>query len=124
MNVKPAFIYGAATCVLYGIGLLFIPTIMFSWFGLTLTKDLTFFFFFFGAALLGYAVIFWMTRGDLPSEARRYIILGEVVHSLIATIIWIIAIVGGIGNTLMFLPLFSHASLAIWFGILYFNGAK
>ena len=124
MNVKPAFIYGAVTCVVYGIGLLFIPTTMFSWFGLTLPQDLTFFAQIFGAALLGYTVIFWMTRGDTPSEARRNVILGEVVHSFIATIVWIMALVAGIGNMLMFLPLFSHASLVIWFGFLYFKGAK
>jgi hypothetical protein len=124
MNVKPAFIYGAVTCVVYGIGLIFIPSTMLSWFDLTLTQELTLLAQIFGAALLGYAVIFWMTRGDTPSEARRIIILGEVVHSLIATILWIIAIVGGIGNALMFLPLFSHVSLVIWFGLLYFKGAK
>ena len=124
MNVKPAFVYGAVTCVVYGIGLIFIPSTMLSWFDLTLTQELTLLAQIFGAALLGFAVIFWMTRGDTPSEARRNIILGEVVHSLIATILWIIAIVGGIGNTLMYLPLFSHVSLVIWFGFLYFKGAK
>lgn len=124
MKVKPAFIYGAVSMLLYGIGLLFIPSIMFSWFGLTLPKDLTFIAQVFGAALLGYAVIFWMSKDDMPSEARRNIILGEVVHSLIATIIWIYAIVMGIGNTLMFLPLLSHLSMAIWFGFLYYKGVK
>ena len=113
MNVKPAFIYGAISMVLYGIGLLFIPVMMFSWFGLTLPKDLAFFAQIFASALIGYAVIFWMSQGNLPSKARRNIILGETVHSGIATIIWIIAIVMGIGNALMFLPLFSHLSLAI-----------
>lgn len=124
MNVKPAFIYGAITCLLYGIGLLFIPVIMFSWFGLALPSELTFFSQIFAAALIGFAVIFWMSQGNMPSEARRNIILGETVHSGIATIIWIIAIIMGIGNALMFLPLFSHLSLAIWFGYLYWKGAK
>jgi hypothetical protein len=124
MNVKPAFIYGAISMVLYGIGLLFIPVLMFSWFALELPKDLVFFPQIFGAALLGYAVIFWTAQGDMPSEARRRIILGEVVHSGIATIIWIIAIIQGLGNSLMYLPLLSHLSLAIWFGYLYFKGAK
>ena len=124
MNVKPAFIYGSISCVLYGIGLLFIPKIMFSWFGLTLPDNLVFFSQIFAAALLGYAVMFWMVQGNMPSVARRNIILGETIHSGIATIIWIIAIITGIGNALMFLPLFSHLSLAIWFGYLYFRGAN
>jgi hypothetical protein len=124
MNVKPAFIYGAISMALYGIGLLFIPAIMFSWFGLALPGDLTFFAQIFAAALLGYAVMFGTAQGDMPSEARRRMILGEIVHSAIATIIWIIAIIQGIGNALMFLPLFSHLSLAIWFGYLYYKGAK
>jgi hypothetical protein len=124
MNIKPAFIYGAISMVLYGIGLLFIPVFMFSWFALTLPKDLSFFAQVFGAALLGYAVIFWLAKGDMPSNARRQIILGETVHSGIATIIWIVAIIQGIGNFLMFLPLLSHLSCAIWFGYLYAKGAK
>jgi hypothetical protein len=124
MNVKPAFIYGAISMVVYGIGLLFIPVLMFSWFGLTLPNDLRFVAQIFAASLLGYAVMFWATQGNMPSEARRRIILGEIVHSVIATIIWIIAIIASIGNALMFLPLFSHLSLAIWFGYLYYKGAE
>jgi hypothetical protein len=108
--------------VVYGIGLIFIPTTMLSWFDLTLTQELTLLAQIFGGALIGYAVIFWMTQGDAPSKTRKTIILGEVVHSLIATILWVIAIVGGVGNTLMYLPLFSHVSLVIWFGYLYIKG--
>lgn len=124
MKIKAAFIAGAIFALIFGIGLAFLPNFMVGLFEVSLNEIGIHNARIFGAALIGLAVIFWQVRKDMPSEARRNIILGETVHSGIASIFWIIALVQGLGNWLMWIPFLCHLVLAIWFGYLYVKGAK
>jgi hypothetical protein len=124
MKIKAAFIAGAIFAIIFGIGLAFLPNIMIDLFDVSLNEDGIHIARIFGAALIGFAVIFWQVSKDVPSEARRNIILGETVHSGIASIFWIIALVQGLGNWLMWFPFLCHLVLALWFGYLYIKGAK
>lgn len=124
MKVKAAFIFGAILAIFFGISLAFFPNWSADIFDLEFTVDSIHIVRIFGAALIGFAVIFWQVRDDAPSEARRNIMLGEIFHSGIASIFWIIALIQGLGNFLMWVPAFSHFILTIWFGYLYIKGAK
>ncbi|MFU8771748.1 MAG: hypothetical protein ACNA8H_04925 [Anaerolineales bacterium] len=124
MNVKPAFIYLALAGVIFGLLFTLIPALTLSIFEISLSTEGLFFVRLFGAALIGYSVIAWSARDDPPSEARRHIILGEIYHSGIATIILVFGLIQGIGNLLLLLPLAVHLSLTLWFGYLYIRGTK
>ena len=124
MNVKPAFIYLALAGVIFGLLFTLIPALTLSIFEISLSTEGLFFVRLFGAALIGYSVITWSARDDPPSEAHQHIILGEIYHSGIATIILVFGLIQGIGNLLLLLPLAVHLSLTLWFGYLYIRGAK
>jgi hypothetical protein len=124
MKVKPAFIFGAILMMFFGVLLTLLPNFSADLFGMVFNADGTHIGRIFGAALIGFGVIFWQVRNDVPSEARRNIILGETIHSGIATIFWVIALVQGLGNFLMWVPLLGHLVAFIWFGYLYIKGAK
>lgn len=124
MKIKVAFIAGAIFAIIFGIWLAFLPNILSDVFDVSLNEDAIHITRIFGAALIGYAVIFWQVRNDMPSESRRNIILGETIHSGIASIFWIFALVQGLGNSLMWFPFLGHLGLFIWFGYLFFKGAK
>jgi hypothetical protein len=124
MKVKVAFIAGAIFAIFFGICLSIFPQWSADIFGLETNVGFLHIIRIFGAALIGFAVILWQVRDDAPSEARRNIILGEIFHSGIASIFWIIALVQGLGNALMWIPALGHFILTIWFGYLYIKGAK
>jgi len=124
MKIKAAFIAGAIFAIIFGIWLAFLPNTLPGIFDIALNEDGILIARIFGASLIGWAVIFWQVRQDMPSEARRNVILGETVHSGIASIFWIIALFQGMGNWMMWIPFLGHLGLAIWFGYLYFQGAK
>jgi hypothetical protein len=124
MKVKPAFIFCAVMMVIFGLLFVIIPTIALSLFDISLSAEGNAMVRLFGASLIGYAVMLWLAKGDIPSEARRHMILGETTHSAIATVIIIISMIQGIGNYLVAIPLIVHLVCAVWFGYLYGKGAK
>jgi hypothetical protein len=124
MKIRPAFFCAAFFSGVFGLLLTFVPGFSASLFDIELNEGGLFITKIFGAALLGYSIIFWLIKDDSPSEARRNIILGDTVHSGIASIFWIVALFQGFGNLLILIPLLGHLGLAIWFGYLYLKGAK
>ncbi|MFQ5885642.1 MAG: hypothetical protein ACE5II_00240, partial [Anaerolineae bacterium] len=53
-----------------------------------------------GATLLGNAVVFWFARNPEDSEARRGIVLGQVISFAIAFILNLLGQLSGVMNTL------------------------
>ena len=124
MNLKPPFIYGSIAALIFGLLFVFIPSLALSAFDISLSIEGNFFVRLFGASLLGIGVMSWLAKDAPPSEVRRHMILGEIVHSGFATIIFVFGLIQGIGNLLMILPFLIHLSLTLWWGYLYSKGAK
>jgi hypothetical protein len=124
MKVKLAFTLCAIAWVLFGLPFVFFPSFAMSLFNIYLDVWGYFMVRLFGAALIGFAVISWTLKDDPPSEARRHVILGETVHSAIATIVFIYGAILGFESFLSFIPLVIHLIFAVWFGYLYLKGAK
>lgn len=124
MKVKPAFIFLALAGIIFGLLFTLIPAFALSFFDISLPTEGIFLVRLFGAALIGYGFIAWFAKDVPPSEARRYIILGETIHSGIATIIFVLGLIQGIGNLVLLLPFIVHLFLTLWFGYLYFKGAN
>ena len=93
MKVKPAFIFCAVMMVIFGLLFVIIPAIALSLFDISLSAEGIAMVRLFGASLVGYAVMLWLSKGDMPSEARRHMILGETTHSAIATVILFISMI-------------------------------
>lgn len=124
MNLKIPFIYGAIAALIFGLLFVIIPSLTLSIFDISLSNEGIFFVRLFGASLFGIGVMSWLAKDAPPSEARRHIILGEIFHSGIASILFIFGLIQGIGNLLMVAPFMLHLSLTLWWGYLYMKGAK
>ena len=116
MKVKTAFICAHILCLAYGLLCGGFTRFAASFFGIELGEAGMFITRIFGAALLGFTAIFLYARNEPHSPARQSIIIGEWIHSTIAVIFWIDALIRGIGDMLIIIPLLSHLVLAIWFG--------
>jgi hypothetical protein len=124
MNVKIPFVYGAIAALIFGLLFVVIPEYTLSMFDISLSNEGNFFIRLFGASLFGIGVMSWLAKDAPPSDARRHIILGEIFHSGIASIIFVFGFIQGIGNLLMIAPFLIHLSLTLWWGYLYIKGAK
>jgi hypothetical protein len=118
MKVKVAFIYCAFIMGIFGLLFVLIPALSLSLFAISLSQEGIFLVRIFGAALVGYAFILWLAKDEMYSPSIRAILAGEIIHSGIASVIFVIAIIQGIGNLLMIMPLFCHLSCALWFAYL------
>ena len=124
MNLKAPFIYGSIAALVFGLLFVFIPSFTLSLFDISLSIEGDFFVRLFGASLFGIGVMSWLAKDAPPSDARRHMILEEIFHSGIATIIFVFGFFQGIGNLLMIFPFVIHLSLTLWWGYLYLKGAK
>lgn len=118
MKIKAAFLCAHFFCLIFGLLCGGLPLWTASFFGIELNEGGIFVGRIFGAALLGFAAIFLYARNEAHSEARIAIIYGETIHSLMAAIFWIEALIRGFGNLFILIPLLGHLGLAIWFGYL------
>ena len=118
MKIKAAFIYCALIMGIFGLLFVLIPAFSLSLFAISLSTEGIFMVRIFGAALVGYAVILWLAKDEAFSSATRAIMTGEVIHSGIASVFFVIGLIQGLGNFLMIMPLFCHLSCAFWFAYL------
>jgi hypothetical protein len=124
MKVKLPFTLVAIAWLLFGLPFVFVPEFAMSLFSISLEFWGYFMVRLFAASLLGFAVISWLVKDDPPSEARRHIMLGEAVHSAIATIIFVYGAIVGFASSLSYIPGLLHLIFAFWFGYLFFKGEK
>ena len=115
MKTKAAFTCASLFCFIFGLLSGGLTQFTASLFDIELNEGGIFVARIFGAALLGFSAVFLYARNESHSEARHSIIIGEAIHSGIAAIIWIEALIRGFGNLLILIPLLGHLGLAIWF---------
>ncbi|MDZ7336125.1 MAG: hypothetical protein ONB32_13320 [candidate division KSB1 bacterium] len=117
MKIKGWFIYCAIVLAVFGVPFLLIPKPALSLFAVTLTEaEAIMMVRVFGAALIGLALIAWMTRNEPSSKARQAIVLGQCVESAIAFVVLLAGKLSGIGSALGWLPVLIHLSMALGFG--------
>lgn len=124
MKVKLAFTLAAIAWILFGLPFVIVPGFAMSLFNISLDVWGEFMVRLFGGALISLAVINWLVKDNPPSEARRTIILGEFVHSAIASLVFVYGLTIGFASVLSYIPFLLHVIFAVWFGYLYFKGAK
>lgn len=73
-----------------------------------------------GAAFLGFAVINWLARNTVESEARRAIVVASFVSTAIGFLVAIMDAIDGVGNALIWLSVVLYLLLALGFGYFQF----
>lgn len=124
MKVKPALIADSLNSLIFGLVFVLAPVFALSTFDISLSPDGLFFVRIFGTTIISNAVMNWLAKDAPPSLARRHIILGDALHSVFTTILFVFALIQGFGNALTFIPFVIHLFLSVWFGLLYFKGAS
>lgn len=117
--VIAAILYGV-----FGIGMVLIPGQVFTPQGITLNDGGQLLARTFGAALIGFAVIFWQARRSENSSALRPILLGNAIYILIEVIVLVLGVLSGVGNALAWPGIVIDLLLLVGFGYFYFQLAR
>ncbi len=87
MTLKLLFTISTILCVLFGLAFLLAPVQIMSVYGIDLDISAQYIARYYGAAFLGFGLIFWFTRnGDPQDKIMRGILLGGLVVNIIALI--------------------------------------
>ncbi len=100
MTLRNFFIVKAVITLCFGASFVLAPALLLSMYGVTLSAAGILLARLLGAALLGYAVVAWSARNAEDSEARRGIVLGELIHTAIGFIVILLAQLAGLMNPL------------------------
>jgi hypothetical protein len=116
VKIRTLFILAAVVQGLFGLGFLLIPETLTSFYGNTLGQGGVIFARLFGTALLALAATFWFARDAEESEARRAIIIGGLVNSLIGFLVALYSQVTGMVNELGWSTVIIYFLFAVDFG--------
>jgi len=118
VKFKTAFIANAVPLLLEGLGLLIVPSLLVSLFGVTLTPGGVFMTRFFGAAMIGLAWMSYKAREADDSEVLDGVIQGTIIVWAVSAVI---ALTGFLAGTVNFMSLSTMGMgilFAVWFAYL------
>lgn len=121
MKLNSFLVVKAIISLVFGIGFVLIPVVVWSFYGMTVDSVAVFTTRFFGACLIGIGLICWFTR-NADSDALKRIILSLFVADTIGFIVALTGQLSGIMNA------FGWIAVAIWLflalGLGYFRFIK
>ena len=121
MQIRRVFIFAAVVQTIFGLGFLLIPETISTFYGNTLSQGGVVFARLFGTAILALAAIFWFARDAEESEARRAIVIGGFVNSLIGFLVALFSQVTGMVNALGWSTVLIYLFFAMDFGYFMFK---
>lgn len=106
----------------FGLGLLFVPTVFMSQYGIALDAGGSVVTRVLGAAVLSFAVVFYLNR-HLPAgePAQHHLLAANFLYNLIDIPILLLAVLGGTMNAMGWVPLIVHIFLAASMGYFAFG---
>jgi hypothetical protein len=110
----------AAVCLVFGVILLLVPSILMSILGVKLDAGGELMARLYGAALFGNLILTWLARRDTGSLTLRASILGLFVYDAIGFIVALIAVLTGVMNALGWGIVIVYLLLAIGYGYFQF----
>jgi hypothetical protein len=116
MTLKKLLIYNVIVTIPFGAGLVLIPKILLSLFGLTLDPGGSAIARLFGSALIFVGLLCWFARNAGESQARRAIVLASFLECSLGCIIALLIQLSGILNALGWAIVLLYLSLALWYG--------
>ena len=97
----------------FGLGLLTIPALFMSQYGVTLNDSGVLMSRILGSALFAYAIIFYLNRNIPIAEKTQYnILLGSIIYNVLDTPIVLMAVLHGTMNAMGYVPIVLHLFLA------------
>ena len=100
MSFRTLLIIKAGVCLVFGILLLFTPSVLFALLGGELVGAGVFTAREYGAALIGTLLLTWFAKGVSAHDARRAILLDLLVYDAIGVVITLQVVVSGVLNVL------------------------
>ncbi len=100
MTFRTLLIIKAAVCLIFGLCLLLIPTVLFNLLGTALNDGGTFTAREYGAALIGTLLLTWFAKDVKAADARGAILLDLLIYDLIGVIITVSVVLSGVLNVL------------------------
>lgn len=121
MKLSYLFVLTAVIGVIFGLGFLLIPEQVLSYYGLTdLSEQELPLARYFGAALLGYAVLTWLVKDAGPSSVRGHIVLALFVSHLLGLVVALWAQFSSAAVPLGWLNVVIYLVLALGYGYFQF----
>ena len=98
MKTRAFLAVNALTGLVFGLGFLVIPQVFFSLLGLEASSALDTMARIYGAELIGFNIATWLAVGE-PAW-RRPVIVGHAFNESLDTVLLVMAVIGGVANTL------------------------
>jgi hypothetical protein len=116
MRLTLTLTVAAIGSLLFGLAYLLVPAGLLSLYGVALDPSSQWVARYFGSALLGFAVIFWLARKIPSGPALRAILVGAFVVSVTGLGVAILQLRLGSGNTLVWSTVLIYFLLSLGFG--------
>jgi len=110
--------------VIFGIGFLFVPSLMMDPMGVTLDETSTTFARLFGSLIISIPVLLFFVRKSASTDFRRGVVYCIFTYLLLSTIILLISQLKGLMNPLGWGIVILHFVFMLWFGYYLINHGK
>jgi hypothetical protein len=121
MRLKSLFIITAIIAIVFGVLFVIIPRSMYSLYGIESNMPLNYMGELFGAALIGIALISWLSRNAPESKARSAIVLSFFIADAIGFIIALNGQLNNVVNALGWLTVAIYLLLSLGFAVFQFS---
>ena len=121
MKLRTLFTINAVLAIAFGLGFVFMPVTLISFYGAELTEVGVVIGQLLGAAFLGIGILRWLVRNSGESEVLRAIVLTAFIEDTIGFIFALRAQLAGVMNALGWSIVAIYAFLAIGYGYFQFQ---
>jgi hypothetical protein len=118
-GLKTTFLVHFIVALLFGLGFLFMPVLVGSWYGLNVQEPDTYRLL--GAAMLGFAVSSWFAYRATDWESVRIVVVMELVWTILGTLVLLYALLFAGFPALGWLNAVILGAFALAFGRFYFQ---
>ena len=118
-GLKTTFLVHFIAALLFGLGFLFMPVLVGSWYGLNVQEPDTYRLL--GAAMLGFAVSSWFAYGATDWESVRIVVVMELVWTILGTLVMLYALLFAGFPALGWINALILAIFTVAFGRFYFQ---
>jgi len=118
-GLRTTFLIHFIVALLFGLGFLFMPVLVGSWYGLNVQEPETYRLL--GAAMLGFAVSSWFAYRATDWESVRIVVVMELVWTILGTLVLLYALLFAGFPALGWLNAVILGAFAIAFGRFYFQ---
>lgn len=116
MSLKLVLIINAVLGLVFGLGFVFAPELLLSHYAVEVGVGGAWMTRFFGAALLGFAVLAWMMSDSGPSDAREAGVTGLLVANGVGLVIAVLVMTNGLANALGWSTVVLYAFFTAMYG--------